>query len=269
MIKKAILNMKLFLPSLFSGLLLYTIPSCAADNVVVRAGDTLSTIAARELGDSRRWSEICELNQEVLRDCDLISVGLNLAVPTKAATQSQVKEAEPLEAITPQAEEAQPVADAAVPAEVVERSNLIQSPNDVSSPYWDGYWQKPSAEIGYPDPNGGTAASRLAGTDAPASAGSSASGLIRNELTAPGDYTVSLWVRSTSGTIPFTFGISDQYQFPAEAIVGEEWQYLHANITVSEETPRLFQIVERMPSNPAWEIFGITVEKGTFSNPAP
>lgn len=45
----------------------------------VRSGDTLSLIAARELGDMSRWQEIATLND--LEDPDLITVGQTLLLP--------------------------------------------------------------------------------------------------------------------------------------------------------------------------------------------
>jgi nucleoid-associated protein YgaU len=47
----------------------------------VQAGDTLETIAQRELGDASRWSEIFALNRSTIRDPDLIFVGQVLILP--------------------------------------------------------------------------------------------------------------------------------------------------------------------------------------------
>jgi len=48
--------------------------------VVVR-GDSLWLIAQRELGNGRRWTEIYDMNKNVLVNPDLIRVGQRLAMP--------------------------------------------------------------------------------------------------------------------------------------------------------------------------------------------
>ena len=48
--------------------------------VVVR-GDSLWLIAQRELGNGRRWTEIYDMNRNVLVNPDLIRVGQRLAMP--------------------------------------------------------------------------------------------------------------------------------------------------------------------------------------------
>lgn len=47
-----------------------------------RAGDTLSKIAARELGDSKRWKEIRDLNPNI-RDPNHITTGTDIRIPPK------------------------------------------------------------------------------------------------------------------------------------------------------------------------------------------
>lgn len=51
----------------------------AARTYTVRSGDTLSAIAARELGDHRRWQEIATLND--VRDPRKLRVGQDLRLP--------------------------------------------------------------------------------------------------------------------------------------------------------------------------------------------
>jgi hypothetical protein len=48
---------------------------------VVQRGDTLRSIAARFLGDERRWREIFEANRAKISDPDLIRPGLELVIP--------------------------------------------------------------------------------------------------------------------------------------------------------------------------------------------
>jgi LysM repeat protein len=48
---------------------------------VVQPGETLRSIAARFLGDERRWREIHELNKDAIANPDLIKPGLELGIP--------------------------------------------------------------------------------------------------------------------------------------------------------------------------------------------
>jgi nucleoid-associated protein YgaU len=48
---------------------------------MVQRGDTLSAIAEHQLGDADRWSEIFELNRDLIRDPDEISPDQVLALP--------------------------------------------------------------------------------------------------------------------------------------------------------------------------------------------
>ena len=54
-------------------------PSAAPRAYTVRAGDTLSGIAARELGDMNRWPEIADLNG--VRDPRALAIGQELRLP--------------------------------------------------------------------------------------------------------------------------------------------------------------------------------------------
>jgi nucleoid-associated protein YgaU len=47
----------------------------------VRSGDTLSSIARKQLGDAERWPEIFELNGDVISDPDEIFPGQVLLIP--------------------------------------------------------------------------------------------------------------------------------------------------------------------------------------------
>lgn len=57
-------------------------PAPASATYTVTPGDTLSAIAARELGDSSRWQEIYDLNRGAIGDDpSLIQVGMQLQLP--------------------------------------------------------------------------------------------------------------------------------------------------------------------------------------------
>lgn len=49
----------------------------------VRAGDTLGTIASSQLGDSKRWKEVFEMNRDCIDDANHIYPGQPLRVPIK------------------------------------------------------------------------------------------------------------------------------------------------------------------------------------------
>lgn len=50
---------------------------------VVQKGETLSSIAARELGSSVRFQEIFEANRDQLSDADAVRVGMSLRIPDR------------------------------------------------------------------------------------------------------------------------------------------------------------------------------------------
>ena len=49
--------------------------------VTVKAGDSLSKIAKRELGDANKWHAIFEANRDQIKDPDLIHPGQVLTLP--------------------------------------------------------------------------------------------------------------------------------------------------------------------------------------------
>ena len=56
-------------------------PAGNSKTYTVQSGDCLWNIAARELGSGLRWSEIYELNRDILSDPDRIQVGQELVLP--------------------------------------------------------------------------------------------------------------------------------------------------------------------------------------------
>ena len=239
-----------------------------SESVVVRPGDTLSTIARRELGSGKMWPRLCELNKAVLTDCDNLPVGATILVSPEPEAVAPVSVAKPAE---PSTEPAMPATEAVAPPKTeappaVARTNLVTDASDLSTPYWSGYFVKPALAAGKSDPEGGEGATQFASAD---NSGGGFSGLLRAETVAPGTYTVGVWLRSVGGEQSFRYGLSDAYLAPEPAKVGEEWQYVQAVIEVGEETNRLFQIYENQPGNAAWEIYGVSVEKGAFTTPFP
>ena len=56
----------------------------AARTYTVVAGDSLSKIAQRELGDASRWRAIYDANRDTIKDPDLIHPGQVLKMPANA-----------------------------------------------------------------------------------------------------------------------------------------------------------------------------------------
>ncbi|PPV06717.1 hypothetical protein XBLMG947_2295 [Xanthomonas bromi] len=54
------------------------------ESVTVQAGDSLSSIAKRHLGDGKLWPRIFEANRDTLQDPDKIFPGQVLRLPHKA-----------------------------------------------------------------------------------------------------------------------------------------------------------------------------------------
>ena len=52
--------------------------------VTVAAGDSLSKIAKRELGDANKWHAIYEANKDKIKDPDLIHPGQVLTIPSNS-----------------------------------------------------------------------------------------------------------------------------------------------------------------------------------------
>lgn len=226
----------------------------AQQPVVVKKGETLSAIARRELGDGNRWSYICDLNKDILNDCNFLPVGMTLVISDRPAPQ----ETEAPATIT---------ADKKSAKLPTERKNLVSNPMDFASDYWSGYVVKPEISPGQLDPRGRTMATLLKSADPEASIGGATSGILRKETLAAGEYTVGVWARSTAGPIAVFFGISDKYQNKQPILVNDKWQYLQQNFVVTEPTDRLFQINERTLNNADWEIFGASVETGETDKP--
>lgn len=56
----------------------------ATRTVTVKAGDSLSKIAKRELGDAEKWHAIFEANRDKIKDPDLIHPGQVLTLPSNS-----------------------------------------------------------------------------------------------------------------------------------------------------------------------------------------
>ena len=96
----------------------------AGDRVItVRSGDTLSSLAERELGLSARWTDIFRVNRAQLSDPDELAAGMRLALPeakkpaakTKSKPHDQQRRAEGPQPEQPRS--ASPAQPSAAPAE--------------------------------------------------------------------------------------------------------------------------------------------------------
>ena len=54
-----------------------------AESYIVQEGDTLWRIAARQLGEGRRYKEIAELNAGLVNDENALAVGTQLIIPAR------------------------------------------------------------------------------------------------------------------------------------------------------------------------------------------
>jgi len=51
---------------------------------IVKAGDTLGTIASREMGSSKQWQTLLKANQETVKDPRSLKIGMKLSIPEVA-----------------------------------------------------------------------------------------------------------------------------------------------------------------------------------------
>jgi nucleoid-associated protein YgaU len=58
-----------------------TAPSTSSRTVTVKAGENLSKIAKRELGDANKWRAIYDANRDSISNPDLIHPGQVLTIP--------------------------------------------------------------------------------------------------------------------------------------------------------------------------------------------
>lgn len=59
------------------------LPSAATKKYVVKAGDTLTSIAAQMYGDGNLWPKIFEANKDIISDPNVIRPGQELRIPPK------------------------------------------------------------------------------------------------------------------------------------------------------------------------------------------
>jgi hypothetical protein len=86
-----------------------------AQTVTVRPGDTLFSIASAQMGEGRKWPELCAFNADVLAgNCDLVVTGMVLRIPGADASAA-APAAEPAPDPAPMGETA-PAATADAPA---------------------------------------------------------------------------------------------------------------------------------------------------------
>ena len=65
---------------------------------VVKSGDTLSSIASRELGSTRRWTEIAKLNESILHGSTALRVGVTLTLPGSVSSEGALASNDPVPA---------------------------------------------------------------------------------------------------------------------------------------------------------------------------
>jgi nucleoid-associated protein YgaU len=63
-------------------------PTDRERTITVEAGDSLSKIAKRELGDANKWQAIFQANRDKISDPDLIHPGQVLTIPSNSGDAS-------------------------------------------------------------------------------------------------------------------------------------------------------------------------------------
>ena len=117
----------------FLGFLAAAFPATAA-TVTVQSGDTLSSIAARELGNGRLWPALCEANADVLEgDCDQLSIGTVISLPGGPESAETEATQEPVEL------PAQPA------AETPDESGVEPAPEETADPIAEPAAEAPAA----------------------------------------------------------------------------------------------------------------------------
>jgi nucleoid-associated protein YgaU len=57
-------------------------PATSGRTYVVKSGDTLSSIAAREMGSTKKWTELAKANEDLLHGSTALKIGMKLQIPT-------------------------------------------------------------------------------------------------------------------------------------------------------------------------------------------
>jgi nucleoid-associated protein YgaU len=75
-------------------------PSGSDRIYVVKAGDTLSAIAGREMGSKSKWAELQRANEDVLHGSTSLKVGMKLHIPGGEKSSGTVSDAAPVASAT-------------------------------------------------------------------------------------------------------------------------------------------------------------------------
>jgi len=136
------------------------------------------------------------------------------------------------------------------------RKNILKATHELDSDAWGGYWIKPQMSR-VEDPFGGKNAFRLESADRLEDP-KYYSGIVQFGSATPGTwYTVSAWLRSTSGKLDITLGVDDWQTFGSGTRVvqiDEEWRRYTVTFQIKNPTHTLFQAHEHTKNNVAWEI---------------
>jgi len=94
---------------------------------VVKSGDTLSTIAAHELGSKAKWQEIQKANEDVLHGSDKLKVGMKLQIPSANGSTSSPSVASRDPAPVAASPSSSPSATENAPSTAGEREYVVKS----------------------------------------------------------------------------------------------------------------------------------------------
>jgi hypothetical protein len=80
-------------------------PAQAQETYQIQRGDELGTIARRLEGELVGWRELCQLNSDVIADCDLLKIGTVIVLPEGTSMSSGDAETAESAAVSPAAQE--------------------------------------------------------------------------------------------------------------------------------------------------------------------
>ena len=138
---------------------------------------------------------------------------------------------------------------------------LLDSNAFVSNISWKGWYTKPTATGGVPDPFGGAGATKMDSADWSASTTLGYSGIGQLGALVKGDYYVaSVWLRSEGGTQNFTMGLNDHDKITF--IIDRTWRRYSFSFVDTDpwNQGRMLQITENGMHNAAWDIYCAQLE---------
>jgi len=155
-------------------------PDCSDEEIVtVEKGDSLWSIAQRDLGDPQQWVEIAQANQSLISDPDRIEPGWKLTLPCQVVDDTAAPNSVPTSEDGPIGDETDPAAnpdgtgdvpsgDVSLPTDPVPAANPPMAPgaDEEAADSQSATSSESSAEMGPADGNGSAVVQRVIGAGA-------------------------------------------------------------------------------------------------------